>query len=138
MQTGGSFSSSTTSSNGEYAVGFPPGAYFLTPSKPGLMFVPARRYYDNISGSISNQNYVAVTTSAPNLAVELQGTNFVMHWAGISGVTYQLYFSTNLIDWQVSSAPIPGTNGPMQFPINIFSDDPMYFPIGFYRLRATN
>jgi hypothetical protein len=79
-----------------------------------------------------------VTTIAPNLAAELQGTNFVMRWTGISGVSYQLYFSTNLVDWQSSSAPIPGTNGPMQLPINIFSSDPMYFPIGFYRLRATN
>jgi hypothetical protein len=138
LQSSGGFSSSTTSSNGEYAVGFPPGAYYLIPIKPGLMFVPGQRYYDSISGSISNENYLAVTTIAPNLAAELQGTNFVMHWTGISGVTYQLYFSTNLVDWQISSTPMPGTNGSMQLPINIFSNDPMYFPLGFYRLRATN
>jgi hypothetical protein len=138
LQPSGAYSSSTTSSNGEYALGFPPGTYVdITPIKPGLSFVPVSRHYDNISGSISNQNYVAVTI-APNLAAELQGTNFVMHWTGISGVSYQLYFSTNLVDWQASAAPIPGTNGPMQLPINIFSSDPMYFPIGFYRLRATN
>jgi hypothetical protein len=138
LQHSSGFSSSTTSSNGEYAVGSPPGAYYLTPIKPGLMFVPGQRFYNNISGSISNENYLAVTTIAPNLAAELQGTNFVMHWTGISGVSYQLYFSTNLVDWAVSSAPVPGTNGPMQLPINIFSNDPMYFPIGFYRLGAAN
>jgi hypothetical protein len=138
LQPSSGYSSSTTSSNGEYAIGFPPGASYLTPIKPGLMFVPSRRYYNNIGGSISNENYLAVTTIAPNLAAELQGTNFVMHWTGISGVTYQLYFSTDLIYWQSSSALIPGSNGPMQLSISIFSNDPMYYPIGFYRLNARN
>jgi len=137
MQPNFTIAPAITTSNGEYAIGAFAGLT-ITPIKPGYMFVPYSRTYDTVSGSISNENYLAVTTIAPNLAALLQGTNIIIGWSGLSGVSYQLYFSTNLVDWQVSSAPIPGTNGPMQLPINIFSNDPMYFPLGFYRLRATN
>jgi hypothetical protein len=97
------------------------------------MFVPGSRTYTPSSGSISNENYLAVTTIAPGLTAQYQTTNVVIHWVGISGVTYQLYYSTNLVNWLPYSDPYPGINGPMQiiFPISGEAMD-------FFRLRATN
>jgi hypothetical protein len=133
MQFSFGFSSSTTSSNGEYALGFPPGAYYVTPTKPGLMFAPARRLYDNISGSISNENYIAVTTITPVLTAQYQTTNVVINWIGIPGVTYQLFYSTNLANWLPYADPYPGTNGPMQIVFPITGD-----PMEFFRMGASN
>jgi len=47
-------------------------------------------------------------------------------------VTYQLLWSTNLVDWQPLGSPLRGTNGPMQLVVPIGSN-----PAGFFRLTAT-
>jgi hypothetical protein len=84
----------------------------LAPSKSGLVFVPSFRAYTNITTSISNQNYLAVTTAAPMVSSHLSSSNFSFTWFGLPGVTYQVYYSTDLANWLPFGAVVVGTNGP--------------------------
>jgi hypothetical protein len=134
LQPNNAASPATTGSNGEYTIGVPPGAGLtITPIKPGYMFAPGSRTYAPNTGSISNENYLAVTTIAPGLIAKYQTTNVLLNWIGIPGVTYQLYYSTNLANWLPYSDPYPGINGPMQIAFPIAGD-----PMNFFRLSARN
>ena len=104
----------------------------VTPALGNFMFVPAALAYTNVTGSLTNQNYLMVPTIAPNLASGLSGTNLSVSWAGIPGVTYQLLWSTNLVDWQPLGGTLAGTNGPMQIVLPLGSD-----PAAFFRVSAT-
>jgi hypothetical protein len=63
----------------------------------------------------------------------LQATNLMMNWFGISGVTYQLYSSTNLVDWLSYGDAFPGTNGPVVLSVTTTED-----PARFFRVQAGN
>jgi hypothetical protein len=134
IQPDGGLSTTTTDTNGNYALGILPGwSGTVVPSGGGFVFAPGSLVYTNVTTSISNQNFVAVITIAPDLSAGLQTTNFTMNWFGISGVTYQLYSSTNLVNWLPDGPPFPGTNGPVVLPIPINGD-----PVKFYRVQAAN
>jgi len=127
-------STGSTDINGQYAIGVSPGASVtVTPSSTVVIFVPRSRSYVNVVNSVSNQNFIAVLTIAPALASSVQGTNIVINWFGLSGATYQTFYSINLIDWFPYSVALPGTNGPMQLLLPIDTD-----PAKFFRLRANN
>jgi hypothetical protein len=89
-----------------------------------------------LSGSISNQNYLAVATIAPAVASGRDGTNLFLKWTGLVGLNYQLFVSTDLVTWTPYAVPIAGVNGPMQIlvPLNQ-PDNP---PTWFFRVSATN
>ena len=134
IQPDGGLSTTTTDTNGNYALGILPGwSGTVVPSGAGLIYIPGSLSYTNVITSVSNQNYLAVTTIAPVVSSGLQATNFMMNWFGISGVTYQLYSSTNLADWLPYGEPLLGTNGPVVLPIPI-NDDPAMF----FRVQAGN
>jgi hypothetical protein len=134
IQPDGGLSTTTTDTNGNYALGILPGwSGAVVPSGAGLMYVPGSRAYTNVITSVSNQNYLAVTTIAPDVSSGLQATNLMINWHGISGVTYQLYSSTNLVDWLPYGDAFPGTNGPVVLPIPINGD-----PARFFRVQASN
>jgi len=94
--------------------------------------VPASLTYSNVTSSLANQNYLAVPIIAPNLAPGLNGTNLTMSWTGMSGVTYQIWSSTNLVDWQALGGPLAGANGPMQIVLPLGTD-----PAAFFRVSAS-
>ena len=122
-----------TDTNGQYALGVPPGwSGTVTPGLGSFMFAPGSITYTNVTAPLTNQNYLMVTTIAPSLSTGLSGTNFLVNWGGLSGVTYQVLWSTNLVNWQPLGSPLPGTNGPMQLVLPIGSD-----PADFFRLSAT-
>jgi hypothetical protein len=125
-----------TDTNGSYALGISPDSTItVTPLSGSLMFVPGSRTYVSLSGSVSNENYMAVTTIAPAISSGTQGTNLFIGWTGISGVTYDGFYSTDLTNWVSYVTGIPGTNGPMQLLVPVpFNDEPQVF----FRLRATN
>jgi hypothetical protein len=130
----GGLSTTTTDTNGNYALGILPGwSGTVVPSGAGLMYVPGSRAYTNVITSVSNQNYLAVTTIAPDVSSGLQATNLMMNWFGISGVTYQLYSSTNLVDWLPYGDAFPGTNGPVELHVPTTGD-----PARFFRVQASN
>ncbi|HWI56083.1 MAG TPA: carboxypeptidase-like regulatory domain-containing protein, partial [Bacillota bacterium] len=127
-------SPATTDANGYYALGAPLGLSFsVTPAKTGLMFVPGTRYYTNVTGGSFSQDYLAVSTIAPVVQTDCGATNLVMNWLGISGVSYQPYASTNLVDWYPCSDLLLGTNGPMRLELPVGTE-----PCLFYRLGASN
>jgi hypothetical protein len=134
IQPDGGLSATTTGTNGSYALGILPGwSGTVVPSGGGFVFAPGSRVYTNVTTSISNQNYVAVITIAPVVSAGLQATNLMMNWLGISGVTYQLYSSTNLVDWLPYGDAFPGTNGPVELLVPTVGD-----PARFFRVQAGN
>jgi hypothetical protein len=134
IQPDGGLSATTTDTNGNYALGILPGwSGTVVPSGGGFVFAPGSRVYTNVTTSISNQNYVAVITIAPAVSAGLQTTNLMMNWFGISGVTYQLYSSTNLVDWLPYGTAFPGTNGPVVLLVPTNGD-----PARFFRVQASN
>jgi hypothetical protein len=133
LQPDGGVPASTTDANGNYKLGVPPsGTINVVPSKTNLMFVPNSRTYANVTTSISNQNYLAVSTVASALTIQVQTNAYILSWYGIRGVTYQLLYSTNLVDWRPFTVSLPGTNGPLQLVVPIGTAS-----MAFFRVRAS-
>jgi hypothetical protein len=123
--------STTTDTNGLYLLSLPPTVtVHVTPSAPGLMFVPGSRTYNNVTGAVTNENYVAVSTIAPTVVMQVQTNTCVLNWYGISGVSYQPLYSTNLVDWLPYAGALSGTNGAMQLVLPIDTDPIMFFRVG--------
>jgi hypothetical protein len=134
LQPDGGVPSTTTDTNGIYLLSLPPGGTFLvTPSATNLMFVPGTRTYANVTGTLSNENYLAVSMVAPALTARVETNTYVLSWYGVSGVTYQPLYSTNLVDWLPCDGVLTGTNGPLQFLIPADTA-----PIMFFRVGANN
>jgi len=134
LQPDGGLLAATTDTNGNYALGVPPGWNgTVTPSLGSFMFAPGSSSYTNLTASVSNQNYVMVETIAPALSSGLSGTNLWVNWNGIQGVSYQVWWSTNLTEWFPLGDAVAGTNGMMELPVPV--DDE---PLGFFRLKAAN
>jgi hypothetical protein len=133
LQPDGGVPSTTTDANGYYALSLPPGGtYLVTPSATKLMFVPGTRTYANVTGTVSNENYLAVGTVLPTLATRVETNTQVLSWFGVPGVAYQPFYSTNLVDWLPYGGVLPGTNGPMQLAVPMNGD-----PIQFFRVGAS-
>ena len=133
LQAAGEVVASTiTDTNGLYLLSLPPaGTIQVTPSATNLMFVPSSRTYVNVTGAVSNENYLAVSTIAPVLAVQFQTNTCLLNWYGISGVTYQPLYSTNLDEgWLPYDGALAGTNGAMQLLIPADTAPMMFFRIG--------
>ncbi len=121
----------TTDINGNYVLGLPPaGTINVVPLKTDLSFVPSSRTYTDVTASIANENYLAVTTVAPTLTGQAQASNYILSWYGISGVTYQPLYSTNLVNWLPYDSALPGTNGPLQLQVPMGSAPIMFFRVG--------
>ena len=131
VQPDGGLTGTTTDASGNYAIGVPPGWNgSLTPSFGTAMFVPGSLAFNNVTNSLTNQNFLMVPTIAPMLATSLSGTNLLLTWAEITGVTYQPWYSTNLMDWLPFGNAILGTNGPQQLILPIDNAPEMFFQIG--------
>jgi len=75
----------------------------------------------------------AVAPQVMAQAVAVDGKNVVLNWLGVAFVNYQVYYSTNLMDWQYYSGAGLGTNGPMQ--TLIYNDGQA---AKFFRVQAGN
>jgi hypothetical protein len=127
----------TNDANGTYAeeaaVGYYSPPLTITPSRNGLVFVPSFRAYTNIATSISNQNYLAVPTIAPTMSSQLRPPNFLVNWFGLPGVSYQLFYSLDLMTWEPWGGAVVGTNGPVQVVVPTGTDRAKFF-----RVQAVN
>jgi hypothetical protein len=131
LQPDGGIPSTTTDTNGSYLLSLPPGGTIVvTPSATNLVFVPGSRTYVNVTGTVSNENYLAVSTIVPAFAMQVRTNNCVLSWNGIPGVTYQLFYSTNLVDWLPYADALPGTNGTMQVQMPVDTSPALFFRVG--------
>ena len=130
IQPSGPFSSATTDANGDYRLGAPPGvAFSLTPTSPGLFFVPSSRSYTNVTEDITGQDYTMLTSVMGQLTSSQQDTNLVLRCSTVPGVQYQLLWSTNLLDWTPGSDWLPGTYGLLELKLPIGTDPAIFFRI---------
>jgi hypothetical protein len=133
LQPNSGMPSTTTDTNGFYRLSLPPaGSFLVAPSATNLTFLPSDRVYANVTGTLSNENYLAVSTVAPALAVRVETNTYVLSWYGVSGVTYQPLYSTNLVDWLPYNGVLLGTNGPVQLLVPMDTE-----PIQFFRVGAS-
>ena len=131
LQPDGGIASATTDANGLYGLLLPPaGTIQVTPSAANLMFVPSSRTYNNVTGAVTNENYLAVSTIAPALTTQFQTNTCTLNWYGITGVSYQPLYSTNLVDWLPYNGALPGTNGMMQLLMPMDTNPSMFFRVG--------
>ena len=134
MQPNGGLPAATTDPNGNYSIGVPPGWNgAITPAYGSYVFVPGTINYTNIAASLTNQNYLMVTTIVPSLTTSLVDTNLSLAWPGIAGVTYQAWSSTDLINWALYGNAIAGANGPLQILVPLTNS-----PAAFFRIGAAN
>ncbi len=134
VQPDGGLTGATTDVNGNYSVGVPPGWNgSLTPSLDPFVFAPGALSFSNVTGSLTSQNFIMVPSFAPDLSPSVNGTGLSLGWRGIPGITYQVWSSTNLVDWAAYGGAISGTNGAMQiaFPLDAS-------PGVFFRISASN
>jgi len=94
------------------------------------VFIPGTMNYTNLAASLTNQNYLMVTTIVPSLASSLAGTNLSLAWPGLAGVTYQAWSSTDLINWVPYGNALPGANAPMQILVPLDASPAVFFRIG--------
>jgi hypothetical protein len=131
LQPDGGIPSTTTDTNGLYLLSLPPTVTVnVTPLATNRMFVPGSRTYANVTGTVSNENYLAVSTIAPVVAMQVQTNTCVLSWYGIAGVTYQPLYSTNLVDWLSYDSALPGTNGTMQLLLPMDTSPILFFRVG--------
>ncbi len=132
VQSDGGGAAATTDTNGNYVLAVPPGgAVIVTPSKSGLVFVPSSRTYFDVTTTITNENYLAVTSAAPTLTSHVETNSLVLSWYGIPGVSYQTYYSIDMAVWLPYDNQQAGTNGPLQVVVPIDAE-----PVKFFRVQA--
>ena len=130
LAPGGGLIAAVTDTNGNYSLGVPPGwTGTVTPSFGTDAFVPSSMSYTNVTVSVAGQNYSMLPTISPTLTTKLSSIDASLNWQGISGVTYQVLWSTNLVTWQPYGSPIPGTNGPMQIVLPSGSNSAAFFQL---------
>ena len=122
-----------TDTNGNYSLIAPLTSNgSLTPVIGTNVCVPSVRTFTNLGVALPNQNFLLVQTLIPTLATAQSGTNLLLTWEGISGVTYSLESSTNLTQWTLEAGFPNDTNSTMQ--TAVFNAGA---PAKFFRLRAT-
>ena len=125
-----------TDTNGNYSLGVPPGWNGnLTASLGTNIFVPRILACTNVTTSLTNQNFLMVSTVTPTLTSSSTSTNFTMAWQGIPNVTYSVVYSADLVNWTAyggTGLSLLGTNGPMQVTLPIDSS-----PMLFFRLNCS-
>ncbi|MFO1477323.1 MAG: hypothetical protein U1F98_11790 [Verrucomicrobiota bacterium] len=121
-----------TDAAGRYAMSFVPGSYFrLVPTNGTLIFYPNLAQFDNQSASVSNVDFMAITSIAASPVATVQSTNLVMGWRGLPGISYSLQSSTNLLNWAYY-AGFYGTNGPIQISIPMTNGPEWFFRVMSY------
>ncbi len=127
LQNSAGFTPATTDTNGNYTLGFLPGTSFtVTPALANYTFTPPSMSYAPIA-SVTGQNYTGMSTLAPALTTSVNGNSLVINWQAVAGVNYQIYASSNLINWVPCGASYSGSNGPAQCSMPIVATNGMQF-----------
>jgi hypothetical protein len=101
----------------------------LAPGGSGTI-VPSSQSYSALSTNAPDQNFVVALPSAFLLSCgQCDGTNVNVGWYGISGASYQVLCSTDLVNWVPYGGPIPGSNGPAAISMPITNAPQMFFQL---------
>lgn len=111
---------------------------FPTLNQAGTYQIALASGVTNIFGQTVSEVYTgAFTISLPSIAPRLSATttggNLGVTWQGLTGVAYQGWWSTNLVDWQPLGGVLYASNAllQLQLPIN-------GAPAGFLRVQASD
>lgn len=120
-----------TDTNGFYSVIVPPiWSGSVTPAG-GDTFLPGSRNYVSLITNAPSQNFIVASPAAFNLStVRLDGSNASLNWYGINGVTYQMYYSTDLVNWAPYGPAFIGSNAPVVVTPPSTNSTPMFFRLG--------
>jgi hypothetical protein len=123
----------TSDTNGYYSVAVPfSWTGYLTPSGNGIV-IPSARTFVRLTADTTNQNFLVATPSTFNLkSAPSDAANLGFSWYGITGVTYQLLCSSNMVDWAPCASPIVGGNAPLMLSMPTTNGPQM-----FYRLSVS-
>lgn len=122
-----------TDSAGGYELEVPPSwSGSLTPSKAAALFIPQARNYNSQIMDATNQNFILVPPAALTLTQQQQGNSLKVSWLGVNHVWYELFASTDLVNWQpyrsfgganaLITLSVPLSNAPVMF----FRFSPIY------------
>jgi hypothetical protein len=89
---------------------------------------------EDLYGQQMSQSYTSsfsiVPLVIPALTMRVQANNLSLSWYGVQGVTYQTFYSTNLVDWLPYGVVLQGTNGPLEVQVPIGTDPHKFFRVG--------
>ena len=103
----------------------------LTQSRPGVVsFAVSNPHLSYVTGNPANQDCQMVTPAVLALTAQAQGPNLLLSWQGLAGVTHQLLWSTNLLDWLPCGEAMIGTNGPMSLAVPVEAGTGRFFRFG--------
>lgn len=65
----------------------------------------------SVEGTILRKYKLSTVSTVVDAAVAsgIDGSNYIMHWNSVGGVSYQIQCSTNLVDWTDVGFPLVGT-----------------------------
>ncbi|HWQ91630.1 MAG TPA: carboxypeptidase-like regulatory domain-containing protein, partial [Clostridia bacterium] len=130
----GTLLSTRTDANGVYTFKAPPWECFsVQPSLGNSLFVPSSRTYC-ATGDAQNQDYLLVDSVSPTLTKTFQTNGISLEWQGIPGITYQVMYSSDLIEWSYWWEGITCTPTNRWVKIFIPRDDS---PQRFFRLQGS-
>jgi hypothetical protein len=114
LQPSGGLPAVTSDSEGVYVVAVnPTWSGSIAPTNSDLAFVPAARYFTNVTTDLLYQNFVSATPEVMRIATAATSTNLTLTMFGLSQMRYQAYLSTNLVNWAPYGSPIMGSNAPI-------------------------
>lgn len=132
LQPSGGLFSTVTDANGNYSLGVPTTWYgTITPVLGDYLFVPGARNYGGLNADVPGQNYLMVSSITPTVGITGGGTNLFLNWSSYPGVTYQVYYATNLSDglWYPLGDSVVGTNTTMQIELPVSDEPEKYFKL---------
>jgi len=117
-----------TDTNGQYVIEVLPSfSGTITPSKGEALFIPPSRSYTNVAVSFTNQNFVMASPVVMTLSAQSTGSGMILGWYGINGVSYQTYYSTDMVHWLPYGGPIVGTNGAVSMTVPLGTEPVIFF-----------
>lgn len=130
LQPSGGLAELITDTNGFYLLSVAPTwSGTITPTDTNSTYLPALRSFNNVAGNLTNQNFVMVPPDIMTLSSSAQGTNLSLGIFGASQVSYQVYSSTNLINWLPYGSPIIGSNSAISVTIPMDARTNLFFEI---------
>lgn len=129
LQPTGGLPLTHTDTNGNFSLSVSPSWNgTLTPIATGLTFLPDVRHFTNVIVDLTNQVFFVQSDAALTVTTQRQSnTNLNFRWQGLEGVSYQLVYSTNLINWIPYGTPVVGSNNIIDLTLPVTPQPGVFF-----------